>query len=80
MRTATLRDLLDLLRRLDAAHIRYRLANPTENAVMVEVAVPGERWEIELHADGEIGVEVFASALGVQGAEKVEDLFRRFSD
>jgi len=47
---------------------------------MVEVAVPGERWEIELHADGEIGVEVFKSVGGIQGSEALEDLFRRFSD
>jgi len=47
---------------------------------MVEVTVPGERWEIEFREDGEIGVEVFASKGRIQGAESLEELFRRFSD
>ena len=62
---ATIRDLLDLLDRLKAAHIYYTLADPTEGAVMVQVAVPGERWEIEIHEDGRISVEVFVSSAGV---------------
>ncbi len=47
---------------------------------MVEIAVPGERWEIEFHEYGEIGVERFVSAQGVGGVELLDDLFRRFSD
>ena len=47
---------------------------------MVEVSVPGERWEVEFHEDGRIDVEVFASSKGVQGSELLEDLFHRFSD
>ena len=77
---ATISDLLDLLDRLKAAHIYYTLADPTEGAVMVKVAVPGERWEIEVHEDGRISVEVFVSSAGVQGPELLDDLFRRFSD
>ena len=72
--------ILEFLARLKAAHISYRLSDPTEGALMVEVAVPGERWEIEFHEDGEIGVEVFASTGMTQGAELLEDLFRRFGD
>jgi hypothetical protein len=77
---ATIGDLLDLLDRLKAAHIYYRLDDATEGAVMVQVAVPGERWEIEMHEDGRISVEVFVSSAGVQGSELLDDLFRRFSD
>ena len=42
--------------------------------------MPGERWEIEFHEDGEIGVEVFASKGSIQGAELLEELFRRVGD
>ena len=80
MNPTTIRDLLDLLARLKAAHIHYTLSDPTEGAVMVEVSVPGERWEIEVHADGRTSVEVFVSSGGVQSAELLDDLFRRFSD
>lgn len=74
---ATIGELLDLLYRLKQARIHYVLSDPTEGAIMVEVAVPGERWEIELHDDGEIGVEIFVST-GVKGAEPLESLFQRF--
>jgi hypothetical protein len=47
---------------------------------MVEVAVPGERWEIEFHEDGEIGVERFVSAGGVQSSDTLNDLFNRFAE
>jgi hypothetical protein len=77
---ATIRDLLSFLARLKGAHIYYGLADPTEGAIMVEVSVPGERWEIEYHEDGKIGVEVFVSNGSVGGAELLEDLIQRFSD
>jgi hypothetical protein len=76
---AKISDLLALLDRLKTARIHYTLADPTD-AIMIQVAVPGERWEIELHADGTIGVEVFVTAGGVQGPSKLDDLFARFSD
>jgi len=80
MSPATIGDLLSLPARLKAAHIYYTLADPTEGAVMVEVSVPGERWEIEFHEDGGIGVEVFVSPGRFRGAEALADPFRRFSD
>jgi hypothetical protein len=71
-------DLLDLTQRLKAARIHYALSDPTEGAVMIEVAVPGERWEIEVHEDGKVGVEVFVSSGGVQGPEQLTRLFETF--
>jgi hypothetical protein len=80
MNPPTVRSLLDLLARLKSAHIFYTLSDHTEGAIMVEVSVPGERWEIEFHEDGQIGVEVFATKGGIQSESALEDLFRRFSD
>jgi hypothetical protein len=74
------RDLLAFLERLKSAHIHYVPADPTEDAVMVQIAVPGERWEVEFHGDGGVSVEVFTSKDGVRGAETLESLFRQFSD
>jgi len=77
---ATITDVLSLTARLDAARIFYCLSNPTRGAIMVSVCVPGERWEIEFHEDGEIGVEIFVSRGGVRGAGLIEDLFQRFGN
>jgi hypothetical protein len=80
MSQSTIRDLLDLLSRLKAAGIHYTLSDHTQDAVMVEVAVPGERWEIEIHDDGHIGVEVFVSGGKIRDETLLHDLFKRFSD
>jgi hypothetical protein len=78
--TGTIHDLLEFLTRLRAARIYYVLSDPTEGAVMVEISVPGERWEVEFHQDGRIGVEVFASNGEIRDATLLEDLFSRFGD
>ena len=59
-----LQKLIDFLAELDGAHVFYRLSRPREEAIMVEAAVPGERWEVEFFADGQVEIEVFRSAGG----------------
>lgn len=80
MNDGTITNLLRFLARLKDARIYYKLSDPTEGAIMIEISVPGERWEIEFHDDGRVSAEVFVSTKGVQNGEIVEDLFRRFSD
>jgi hypothetical protein len=80
MTSATIDSLLEFLTRLRAARIYYALSDHTEDAVMVEISVPGERWEVEFHQDGQIGVEVFASKGKIEDAKLLDDLFSRFSD
>ncbi len=47
---------------------------------MVEIAVPGERWEVEFLEDGSVDVERFLSDGTIAGAAAIRDLFERFSD
>jgi hypothetical protein len=79
MSTATgtvIAKLLGFLDRLDAARIAHRL-NHVRDALMVEIAVPGERWEVEFFEDGHVEVERFRS-----GGEIVDEsvLDRLFGD
>jgi hypothetical protein len=57
------------LDRLEKARIHYSLAYSRQDAVMVQIAVPGERWEVEFMGDGTI----------VDGAA-LDELFALFSD
>jgi hypothetical protein len=75
-----LQKLLDFLSELDERKLFFRLSRVRAEAIMVEVAVPGERWEIEFFPDGQVEVEVFAGSSGVQGEEAVARLFEEFSD
>jgi hypothetical protein len=73
-------DLLALLRRLQEAHIHYKLSSFRDNSIAVEVAVPGERWEIEFMVDGSVEIERFISDGSIGDERLVDDLFARFSD
>jgi len=73
-------NLYDLLDRLRRAKIHHRIRDDREDAVSIDVVVPGERWEIDLLADGTVDIEVFRSDGAIQGEAKLNELFQRFSD
>ena len=60
------------------AHIAYRLRQFRDDALALEVAVTGERWEIEFLEAREM--EISRGNGDVHGAQMSEDLFRRFQD
>lgn len=47
---------------------------------MVEVAVPGQRWEIEFSEDDTVNIEKFISDKNMYDANELETLFKNFSD
>jgi hypothetical protein len=59
--------------RLIAQRIRYDMDIVRDGAVMVTVAVPGQRWEVDFMSDGTVELERFESA----GVETVDDPFAR---
>ena len=67
--------LLDFLNKLEENHIYYRL-NKVRDAIMVEVAIPGERWEVEFLRDGSIEVEKFITTAEIEGAPALDTLFK----
>lgn len=73
-------DLLSFLTRLEAAKIRYTLEHNRGEAVMVLIAVPGERWEVEFMRDGSVEVERFISAGGIEGKGLLDELFLKHTE
>jgi len=71
--------LLELLNELEKRKIHYRL-NKVRDSVMIEVAVPGQRWEIEFFEDGHIEIEKFISEGVIYNKDELEVLFNDFSD
>lgn len=67
--------LLDFLAKLGERKIPYRLSCWREEAIMVELATPGERWEIEFFADGHVEVERFRSDGRIADESAFADLF-----
>jgi hypothetical protein len=73
-------DLVALLRRLESARIAYRLERIRDDAVAIEVTVPGERWEIEWLESGEVEIEIFRSSGEILDDQALSELFARFAD
>lgn len=71
--------LLDFLARLGDAKHQYRLSCHRD-AVMVELAVPGERWEVEFFADGHVEVERFRSNGHIADEPELNELFTTYAD
>lgn len=71
--------LISFLNRLQEAKISYSLEYNRQEAIMVLVAVPGERWEVEFFEGGAVEVERFISN-GVDDEQSLDDLLLRFSD
>ena len=74
------RKLTTFLKQLEEAHIHYTLAYHREDALMVLVTVPGERWEVEFLGDGSIEVERFLSNGEICGEEALGELWTRYAD
>jgi hypothetical protein len=75
-----LENLIEFLRKLDQHKIFFRLSRPRDEAIMVEIVVPGERWEVEFFADGHTEIEIFGPSSGVINEANLERLWTQFSD
>ena len=66
-------DLIDFLDKLEERGIYYRLSKNNTEYIMVEVSLPGERWEVEFSLD-DIRIEKFRSG-GLFDASEIAVLF-----
>jgi hypothetical protein len=80
MTRADLSRLASFLEELREASIHFTVRSVRPQAIMVNVSVPGERWEVEFLDDGSIEVERFVTTGSLSDASALPDLFRRFSD
>jgi hypothetical protein len=71
---------MTFLNRLEQEKINYTLAHNRENSIMITVAAPGERWEVEFIDDGSVEVEQFISDGEIYGESILNNLFARFSE
>ncbi len=80
MKTPVFEQLLTFLNKLEQQKVSYTLAHHRDEAVMVTVAVPGERWEVEFFSDGSVEVEKFISNGEIALEEALSELFSRYAE
>ncbi len=79
----TFRELLALLNRLREAKIAFELRQSRDDAIMIFVNVPGQRWEVEFVDYGDevhVEIERFVSNGHIDDESALDELFAKFSD
>ena len=74
-----LKKLIEFLEKLENEGIYYRL-NKIRDSILVEVIVPGERWEVEFMYDGSVVIEKFITNCKIYDENELNILFRDHSD
>ena len=74
-----MKELFDFLNLLEERNIYFTL-NRIRDSVLVEVSVPGERWEVEFFSDGSVEVEKFISEGIIYDGAELDALFAKHSD
>ena len=72
--------LIGFIRRLEDAKIYYQVESYRYDGISVVVTVPGQRWEVDFLADGEIDVERFVSNGQIDDESALEELFTKFAE
>ncbi|MEJ0063124.1 MAG: hypothetical protein WDO70_07960 [Alphaproteobacteria bacterium] len=76
--TTGLHNLYTWMQKLSEAKVYFTLASPVrENAILLNVVIPGERWEVEFFEDGTIDVERFRSTGKIEGSQALEELLKQ---
>ena len=73
-------NMLRFLNQLQQAKISYNLAHHRDEALMVIISVPGERWEVEFLDDGSIEAERFISEGDIEGLEALNELLTLYKE
>lgn len=70
----------EFCRELDRRHVTYELRIVRDEALLMSVALPGERWEIEFFDDGRIEVERFVSHGVASAPDALAELLAWFDE
>ena len=71
--------IISFLERLEERNISFSLSK-IRDSILVTVAVPGERWEIEFMEDDSIQIEKFITTAHIYDESEIDHLFSTFSD
>jgi hypothetical protein len=72
--------LYSIMESLRRASIFYRLQAHRDDSVCIEVSVPGQIWEIDVHRDGCVDVEVFRSSGDLLHEDALPEMIQEFAD
>ena len=78
-RSTIYEQLLTFLERIDHHHVPYGLTSIRAETIMAQFALPGERWEVEFMAGGDVEVECFRSDGQIGDESALDALWQRMA-
>ncbi|HMN16512.1 MAG: hypothetical protein HND40_08200 [Ignavibacteriota bacterium] len=75
-----MKELISFLNKLEGKKMFYYLSKIRNESILIEVTVPGQKWEIEFMENGDVEIEKFLSDGKIYGKNELEILFQKFSD
>ena len=75
-----MKELISFLNMLEVRKIFYQLSKIRDESILIQVSIPGQRWEIEFMENGDIEIEKFLSNGTIFGKNELDILFKEFSD
>lgn len=76
-----IKEFIHFLNKLEEKKIYYKLDKIRNESILVEIVMPGQRWEVEFMEDSSIEIEKFISdSDGLYDERELEVLFMDFSD
>lgn len=80
MKQNPLGKLMTFLDKLEANAMPYTITRVRDAALLISVAAPGERWEVEFRVDGSVEIERFRSEGDIADETALVELFARFAE
>jgi hypothetical protein len=75
-----IKELINFLNKLEDSNIFYKLNIVRDEVIMVEMAIPGQSWEVESMKDGTVEIEKFIGDREFYDDKEIDTLFKDFSD
>ena len=72
--------VFEVVMQLKAARVFHTISSIREGALLIDAALPGERWEIEVFKDGHIEIERYRSDGEIADETALAELFARASE
>lgn len=80
MNAVGIKKLINFLNKLEDNKIFYKLDKVRDESIMVEITIPGQRWEVEFMEDDTVEIEKFISDGNYYDSKELETLFKDFAD
>ncbi len=74
--------MLDIIAVLEANNVYYKLnkVNTENDSILIEAAIPGERWEIEIDSESNVYIERFISNGTIYSESELHDMLKNMEE